>query len=66
VGGLAHLRWFQIVTLVTPLTYVSEGLRGAITTFPHLAPGWVALGLAVSFSVFAVVGTRGFMRRAVA
>ncbi|MGH2908284.1 MAG: ABC transporter permease [Solirubrobacteraceae bacterium] len=64
--GLAHLRWFQIVTLVNPLTYVSEGLRGAITSLPHLAPGWVALGLAVSFAVFAVVGTRGFVHRAVA
>ena len=64
-AGLSHLRWFQIVTLVNPLTYVSEGMRGALTSLPHLAPGWVALGIAVSFVVFAVLGTRGFVRRAV-
>ena len=63
--SLSHLRWFQVVTLVNPLTYVSEGMRGALTALPHLAPGWVALGLGVSLIVFALAGTLGFIRRAV-
>ncbi|MGI8505271.1 MAG: ABC transporter permease [Solirubrobacteraceae bacterium] len=64
-AGLAHLRWFQVVTLFNPLTYVSEGMRGALTSLPHLAPGWVAVGIVVSFVAFAALGTIGFVRRAV-
>jgi len=64
-AGLEHLRWFQVLTLLNPLTYVSEGMRGALTTLHHLAPGWVALGVAVSFAIFAALGTLGFVRRAV-
>ena len=64
-AGLSHLRWFQVLTLINPLTYVSEGMRGALTALPHLAPGWVALGLGVSLAVFALAGTLGFIRRAV-
>ena len=29
-AALASIQWFQIVTLFNPLTYVSEGLRGAM------------------------------------
>ncbi len=64
-SGLAHLRWFQVLTLLNPLTYVSEGLRASITHLPHLAPGWIALGLGVSLVAFAVLGTLLFARRAV-
>lgn len=64
-AGLAHLRWFQIFTLVNPLTYVSEGMRGALTSIPHLASGWVTLGIAVSFAAFAALGVLGFTRRAI-
>ena len=28
--SLARLRWFQVVTAANPMTYVSEGLRGAL------------------------------------
>jgi ABC-2 type transport system permease protein len=63
--GLQHLRWFQVLTLINPLTYVSEGLRAALTTLPHLAAGWIALGLGVSLLLFGVLGTRLFIRRAV-
>jgi ABC-2 type transport system permease protein len=64
-SGLSTLRWFQIVTLFNPLTYVSEGMRGALTTLPHLAAGWVALGIAVALAVFGALGVLGFLRRAV-
>jgi ABC-2 type transport system permease protein len=64
-SSLHHLRWFQIFTLVNPLTYVSEGLRGALTTLPHLGAGWIALGLAVALVLFAALGSRLFIRRAI-
>lgn len=63
--ALDSLRWFQVITLLNPMTYVSEGMRGALTDVPHLATGWVALGLAVSLAVFGTLGVRGFVRRAV-
>lgn len=63
--ALDSLRWFQVVTLLNPLTYVSEGMRGALTDAPHLASGWIALGLAVSLAAFGALGLRGFRRRAV-
>ena len=62
---LGRLEWFQIVTLFNPLTYVSEGMRATISATPHLAPGWIALGLAASLAVFGTAGIRGFTRRAV-
>lgn len=62
---LDSLRWFQVLTLFNPLTYVSEGMRGALTSSPHLGAEWIALGLAVSTVAFAAVGLRGFIRRAV-
>ena len=62
---LDSLRWFQVLTLFNPLTYVSEGMRAALTESPHLGAGWIALGLAVSTSVFLILGLRGFIRRAV-
>ena len=62
---LDHLRWFQVVTLFNPLTYVSEGTRGALTDVPHLASGWVAVGLVASVALFGTLGLLGFGRRAV-
>ena len=62
---LDSLRWFQVLTLFNPLTYVSEGMRAALTDSPHLGAGWIALGLAVSTSVFLILGLRGFIHRAV-
>ena len=64
-AGLHSLRWFQVVTLFNPLTYVSEGMRGALTATPHLGTGWIALGLAGSLAVFGLLGVRLFERRAV-
>src|SRR5450755_2147369 len=63
--SLHHLQWFQVVTLINPLTYVSEGLRAALTTLPHLGGGWIALGLAVALVGFGMLGTRLFIRRAI-
>ena len=64
-ASLATLRWFQVVTLLNPLTYVSEGMRAALTALPHLGAGWVALGLGGSLALFGALGVLGFVRRAV-
>jgi ABC-2 type transport system permease protein len=64
-AGLDRLRWFQVVTLFNPLTYVSEGMRGALTAVAHLGTGWIALGLAGSVLLFGALGVLGFERRAV-
>jgi ABC-2 type transport system permease protein len=63
--ALGGLQWFQIITLVNPLTYLSEGLRGALTTGPALGGGWVSLGLATATGAFGALGVRGFTRRAI-
>jgi ABC-2 type transport system permease protein len=62
---LGGLRWFQDVTLLNPLTYVSEGMRAALTSLPHLGSGWIALGLAGALAIFGTLGLVGFERRAV-
>ena len=62
---LENLRWFQVICALNPITYVSEGLRGALTpAVPHL-PAWVCLlALLVSCLLFGLIGIRGFLRRA--
>jgi len=54
-----------VLTLFNPLTYVSEGMRAALTATPHLPAGFIALGLAASLAVFGALGLLGFVRRAV-
>lgn len=62
---LDNLRWFQVITLFNPLTYVSEGMRGALTGMPHLGGWWIVLGLVVSTIGFLIIGVRGFVNRAI-
>lgn len=59
------LPWFQVLCALNPITYVSEGLRGALTPqIPHL-PGWVCvLALLASCAIFGWIGLQGFVRRA--
>jgi ABC-2 type transport system permease protein len=64
-AALGQLRWFQVVTLFNPLTYVSEGMRGSLTSVAHLGTGWILLGLAGSLLLFGAAGLLGFERRAV-
>ncbi len=64
--SLAPLPWFQWLTTLNPLTYASEGMRSALVpAVPHM-PAWVCLlMLVVSFALFATIGIRGFLRRAI-
>jgi ABC-2 type transport system permease protein len=63
---LANLRWFQILTLFNPMTYASEGLRGAmIPQVPHLSSLAVVPAVLAFTALFGVLGIRGFLKRAV-
>lgn len=63
--SLERLRWFQVVTAANPLTYVSEGLRGALVPeVPHIRP-WICLVvLLAAITVIGWGGILGFRRRA--
>jgi ABC-2 type transport system permease protein len=63
--SLDHMRWFQVVTALNPLTYVSEGLRAAMVPHvPHMPP-LVCIGvLAVAIVGIGWGGMLGFRRRA--
>jgi ABC-2 type transport system permease protein len=64
--SLSNLRWFQVVTALNPMTYVSEGMRAALVPgVPHIEP-WIGLVvLPVAVAVLLVVGMRGFYRRSI-
>jgi ABC-2 type transport system permease protein len=63
---LDRLRWFQVVTAFNPLTYVSEGMRGALVPgVDHIRPWVCVVALLFSLAVFAAIGIRGFIRRAI-
>jgi ABC-2 type transport system permease protein len=63
---LDKLLWFKIVTLFNPLTYASEGLRGALSPSVAHMHWWVAALALFGFTVvLAAVGRHGFLRRCV-
>jgi ABC-2 type transport system permease protein len=63
-ASLHTIRWLQILILVNPLVYVSEGLRGAITPNLQHMPWPVSLGvLIVIGSALGWLGMRGFRKR---
>jgi ABC-2 type transport system permease protein len=64
---LDSLRWFQVVTLFNPLTYVSEGIRAALLpeTVPHMDVAVAAPVLAAATVAVSALGIRGFRRRAI-
>ena len=62
---LEQLRWFQVVCSFNPLTYLSEGMRGALLPHvPHVAPWICVLALLVATVVFGALGIKFFLRRA--
>ena len=64
--SLSRLRWFQVVTAANPMTYVSEGLRAALTpNVPHIEPWICLLVLPAAIAVLLAVGLKGFYRRAI-
>ncbi len=63
--SLGELRWFQVLTALNPMTYVSEGLRAALVpAVPHIRPGVSVVVLVASIAALLAIGVRGFYRRA--
>jgi ABC-2 type transport system permease protein len=64
--SLDSLRWFQVVTALNPMTYVSEGMRAALVPdVPHMQ-AWVCVVVILgSLGVLSAIGVRGFYRRAI-
>ena len=64
---LHSVRWLQILVMVNPLVYMSEGLRAALTPdLPHM-PVWGFLGaLTAATLILGTVGVRAFVRRTIA
>lgn len=63
-AAMSKVRWLQMLVLVNPLVYMSEGLRTTLTpSLPHM-PVWVTLvAMTVSLAVLSWSGIRGFLRR---
>jgi len=65
-AALTHMRWLQMGVLINPIVYMSEGLRGALTTgLPHM-PEWLVLVMLCTFlCMLTMLGIRGFLRRVI-
>ena len=63
-SALHHIRWLQIVVLINPMVYMSEGLRAVLTpTLGHMPMWGVLLALVGGTVVFGYLGTRTFTKR---
>ena len=65
--GLATTRVLQVLVLLNPLTFISEGLRAGLTpSVPHM-PALVIVGALIAFgALFLWLGLRAFRKRAIA
>jgi ABC-2 type transport system permease protein len=72
--GCAYYPWkalaaapvVQVLVLVNPLVYVSEGMRAVLTpALPHMGLLVVAAALVVISAIFLALGLRTFEKRAV-
>src|SRR6266550_3571374 len=62
--ALSHIRWLQILVLINPMVYMSEGLRAVLTPSLGHMPMWgVLLALIGGTVVFGYLGTRTFTKR---
>ena len=65
-AALTQMRWLQIGVLINPIVYMSEGLRGALTTgLPHMNSAVVLIMLCVFLVLLTSLGIRGFLRRVI-
>ena len=63
---LDAIPWLKWVVLVNPLLYMSEGLRMATTSLPHMSAWAVYLALVGATAGFTWLSLRGFKRRVLA
>jgi ABC-2 type transport system permease protein len=61
---LNKVRWLQMLVLLNPLVYMSEGLRTALTpSLPHM-PIWASfVALTIALVLLAGIGMKGFVAR---
>jgi len=65
-SALHTIRWLQILVLINPMVYMSEGLRAVLTPSLGHMPLWaVLLALLGGTAVFGYLGTRTFRNRVV-
>ena len=65
-AALSSIRWLQVLVLINPLVYVSEGLRWALTPQIGHMPLWaIALALVGGSAVFGTLALRTFTRRVI-
>lgn len=61
---LAKVRWLQILVLINPIVYMSEGLRTALTPqVPHMNSVAIVAALLIFLFALGRLGMRGFLRR---
>ena len=64
--GLSVVPILKYAVLINPMVYVAEGLRGALTpSVPHMPMGIVLTALFAITTIFWILGTRSFKRRAI-
>ncbi len=62
---IGSFHWLQVLVLVNPLIYINEGMRGALTSAPHMSL-WVVYPVLIGFCAFFLwVGTRNFRKRVI-
>jgi ABC-type multidrug transport system permease subunit len=65
-SALHSIRWLQILVLINPMVYMSEGLRAVLTPSLGHMPLWaVLLALLGGTAVFGFLGTRTFRNRVI-
>jgi ABC-2 type transport system permease protein len=63
--SLEAIRWLQILVLLNPLVYMSEGFRAALTNSAHMSL-WAVYPAMIGFTLlFGWLGINGFRRRVV-
>jgi ABC-2 type transport system permease protein len=62
---IGNFHWLQVLVLVNPLIYINEGMRGALTSAPHMSL-WIVYPVLLCFCAFFLwIGTRNFRKRVI-
>jgi ABC-2 type transport system permease protein len=65
--ALGPIHWLQLLVLINPVVYMSEGLRAALTPgLPHMPTAWFVAALLVASCALSAIGIRAFRSRTIA
>ena len=63
-SAMHQIRWLQLLILINPMVYMSEGLRAVLTPGVGHMPMWAILTVLIGgTAIFGYLGTRTFTRR---